>query len=84
MSVPFLSSVVLMLKMCCSSTGKDFLLVLCICSNSEEFAGMEVRSKGFASSPMREEPGFGDCVVCAGGTANPMFKVYQEPFLGFS
>lgn len=66
--------------------GKDFLLVRCVCSSSKEFVVMGVKHKGFASSPMGEEsqPGFGFCVVCAGGAAGPVSKVYQQPFLGFS
>lgn len=71
--------------MYCSFTGRDFLLVLCVCSSSKEFVVMEVKGKGFASSLMREESqlGFGFCVVCTGGT-DPVFKVYPQPFLGFS
>lgn len=55
MSVQVLSSVVLVLKKCCSPTGKDSLLVLCACHVAKEFAVMRMKSKGRASSLMRKE-----------------------------
>lgn len=47
---------------------------------------MGVKGKGFASSLMREEsqPGVGFCVVCVGGAADPVLKVYHQPYWGFS
>lgn len=68
----------LVLKKCCSPTDP----VLPVCSISEEFAVMGMKGKLFASSLMRKEShlGFDFCGLCMCGTANSVFKVYQQPF----
>lgn len=69
-----------------SFTGRDFLLVLCVGSSSKEFVVTGMKGKGFASSNEGRITArvWILCCVCTGGTADPVFKVYPQPFLGFS